>query len=134
MLHEAPELPPGNAKSQGTQKNILQVNDSLPQLLIWLIETWGSPRYRDDLLGDLIEQHRAGRSRAWCWRQAAGAFWLGRVEVFRASPWMAAVKALILAFGVITLGVSTLSWAESVHDDACKAASCAAEAFGAPGR
>jgi hypothetical protein len=104
-----------------------------PLVAIWLIEAWASPRYRSDLLGDLIEQYRAGRSRAWCWRQAGWALWLARVEAFRASPWMAAVKALILAFGVITLGISTLSWAASVPDDACKAASCGIAAT-APGR
>jgi hypothetical protein len=76
----------------------------------------------------LIEQYRGGRSRAWCWRQAVFAIWLARVEAFRRSPWMSAVQALILAFGLITLGASTLSWAESVHEDACRAANCGAVA------
>jgi hypothetical protein len=47
---------------------------------------------------------------------------------------MAAIKALIVAFGMLTLGVSTLSWAESVHDDACEAASCGAVVPAVPGR
>jgi hypothetical protein len=46
---------------------------------------------------------------------------------------MTALKALILAFGVITLGVSTLSRAESVHDDDCEAG-CAAAGSAAPVR
>lgn len=104
-----------------------------PRMAIWLIETWGSKRYRSDLLGDVVEQYRAGRSRAWCWRQAAWTLWIARVEAFRNAPWITAVKALILAFGVITLGVSTLSWAESVHDDACEAG-CAAADAAVPGR
>ncbi len=103
-------------------------------MAMWLIKTWGSPHYRNDLLGDLVEQYRAGRSRAWCWRQAAWALWLPRAAAFRSSPWMAAVKALILAFGVIALGIGTLSWAASVHDEACRAASCGGVAAGAPGR
>jgi hypothetical protein len=105
-----------------------------PRMAIWLIATWGSRRYRGDLIGDLIEQHRTGRSRAWCWRQAAWALWLARVEAWRTAPWMAAIKALLVAFGVLTLGVSTLSWAESVHDDTCEAASCGAVAPTVPGR
>jgi len=105
-----------------------------PRMAIWLIETWGSRRYRSDLLGDLIEQYAAGRSRAWCWRQAVWALWLAPREAFRTAPWMAAIKALIVAFGMLTLGVSTLSWAESVHDDACEAASCGAVVPAVPGR
>jgi hypothetical protein len=105
-----------------------------PFMAIWLIENWGSPRYRTDLVGDLVEEYRAGRSRAWCWRQALCALWLGRVEAFRSSPWVAAVKALILAFGMITLGISTMSWAESVHDEQCRPASCATDAADAAGR
>ena len=114
---------------QGTRR----IDKSPPRMAIWLIETWGSKRYRSDLLGDLVEQYRAGRSRGWCWRQAAWTLWIARVEAFRNAPWITAVKALILAFGVITLGVSTLSWAESVHDDDCEAG-CAAAGSAAPVR
>jgi hypothetical protein len=121
--------------SQGTPNPAPPAARQMPPLMaIWLIEKWGSPRYRNDLLGDLVEQYRAGRSRAWCWRQVAWALWLPRAEAFHSSPWMAAVKALILALGVITVGISTLSWAASVHDDACQAANCGSAAGAAPGR
>jgi hypothetical protein len=99
-----------------------------------MIETWGSRRYRNDLLGDLTEEYCAGRSRAWCLRQAAWAVWLAGVEAFRASPWVSALKALILAFGMITLGAGTLSWAASAHDAECPGASCGEDAADPPGR
>jgi hypothetical protein len=117
---------PNSSRSARTKKP--------PLMALWVIQVWGSRRYRNDLLGDLTEQYRAGRSRAWCWRQAACAVWLARVETFRSSPWVAAIKALILAFGMITLGASTLSWAESLHDEGCRTAGCGAVATDARGR
>lgn len=96
----------------------------LPRTAVWLLKTWGSPRYREALLGDLIEQRRAGRTIGWCLREVAWALWLARVEGFRSARWRAAVKALMVALGIVALGAGTLSWAESVHGGACKAASC----------
>jgi hypothetical protein len=134
MLHESSESGAQARAKNASAKRMQEATKMPPRMAIWLIESWGAPRYRSDLLGDLVEQYRAGRSRAWCWRQAAWSLGLARVEAFRASPWMTAVKALIVAFGVVTLGVSTLSWAESVHEVACTAASCAAAAPATPGR
>ena len=34
---------------------------------LWLMDRFGVP---DALIGDLVEQQRAGRSAAWLWRQA----------------------------------------------------------------
>jgi hypothetical protein len=127
-----PKLPPPNVAPPNVAPLIRARRP--PFMAIWLIRTWGSRRYRNDLVGDLIEQHVAGRSGAWCFRQAAWAVWLARVEAFRTSPWVAAIKALILALGMITLGASTLSWAESVPDEACPTAFCGAVAGDAPGR
>jgi hypothetical protein len=105
----------------------------LPSAAVWLLKTWGSARYRESLLGDLIEQRRAGRSAGWCLRQVAWALWLARVEGFRSPRWRAAIKALIVTFGIAALGAGTLSWAESVHGDACEAASCSGHVEAAPG-
>lgn len=96
----------------------------LPRTAVWLLKTWGSPRYRESLLGDLIEQRCAGRSLGWCSRQVAWALWLARVEGFRSGRWRAAIKALIVTFGIAALGTGTLVWAESVHGDARRAESC----------
>jgi len=120
---------------RGTPNSARSVRAKRPPFVaIWLIQTWGSRRYCNDLLGDLIEQYGTGRSRAWCLRQAAWAVWFARVEAVRASPLAAAIKALILAFGLITLGASTLSSAESVHEESCPRSSCGAVAADAPGR
>jgi hypothetical protein len=96
----------------------------LPRTAVWLLKTWGSPRYRECLLGDLVEQRCAGRSIGWCWSQVAWALWLARLEGFRSGRWSAAVKALIVTFGIAALGAGTLAWAESVHVDAHRAESC----------
>jgi len=113
---------------------VMSVAPAMPPLAIWLLRNWGSPRYRESLVGDLIEQRRAGRSRVWCWRQVALALWLARVDAPRSARWLAAIKALILAFGVITLGAGTLAWAESVHGNACRAVSCGGHFQAIPGR
>ena len=90
---------------------------ALPRLAVWLLESFGSPRYRDSLLGDLIEQRRAGRSGLWCWKQVAYALCLARLSTLRCVRWMAAIRALLLALGIVVLGAGTLAWAESVHND-----------------
>ncbi len=150
-----------------------------PKLALWLLKHLGSPYHRESLAGDLIEQCREGRSRAWCWRQAVTAIVLARARFLRVLPWAAfgrglsfvlaetaavlaivvvvdhgrhahavvepmdstfigmvlgliavacagflasawrresrlgraATKALLLAFGVLALGVGTLTWA-----------------------
>jgi hypothetical protein len=106
----------------------------LPRTAVWLLKTWGSPRYRECLLGDLIEQRRAGRSTGWCLRQVAWALWLARIEGFRSARWRAAIKALMVALGIVALGAGTLAWAESVRGDACKPAGCSSHIEAAPGR
>ena len=105
----------------------------LPMMAVWLLKTWGSPRYRESLLGDLIEQRRAGRTTSWCLRQVAWALWLARIEGFRYARWSAALKALMVTLGIVALGAGTLSWAASVHGDACKAAACSGQVAAAPG-
>ncbi len=46
---------------------------AVPRAATWLLERLGrGPRF-DPLIGDLVEQFEAGRSRLWYWRQATGA-------------------------------------------------------------
>jgi hypothetical protein len=40
-----------------------------PACATWLLQHFGDGYRRDALLGDLIEEHRGGRSDAWFWRQ-----------------------------------------------------------------
>jgi hypothetical protein len=101
-----------------------------PKAALWLLKQVGSPYHGESLAGDLIEQFQEGRSRAWCWRQVVVAILYARGRFIRALPWKAAaremahllagrwprraaIKALLLAFGVIALGIGTLTWALS---------------------
>ena len=78
---------------------------------MWMLRHFGSPSYRESLAGDLIEQLALGRSRAWCWRQVIAALGQAPLSVLQRAPWMAALRAALLALGLITLGVGTMSWA-----------------------
>jgi hypothetical protein len=90
-----------------------------PRSALWLLKHFASARYRESLTGDLIEQCARGRSRGWCWRQVLAALALAPVNAVRSAPWMAAVKAALLALGLITLGINTLSWASDPPYDPC---------------
>ena len=163
-----------------------------PAFALWLLKAWGPAYHSESFAGDLIEQYRQGRSRAWCWRQVAAAVVIGRAGYLRGLPWAdaarvacrliaeaaavlaltvmvdearrehslsgathpiflgtlaalvavawigfrisaradirgrtrSAIQALMLAFGVIALGVGTLTWADTTHRDACRTAAC----------
>jgi hypothetical protein len=82
-----------------------------PRIAMWLLKHFASTNYRDSLAGDLIEQLARGRSRAWCWRQVIVALGLAPLSALQRAPWMAAIKAVLLALGLISLGVGTMSWA-----------------------
>ncbi len=85
-----------------------------PAFAMWLLRQWGSPYHGDSLAGDLIEQFQEGRTRAWCWRQVAAAILIARWRFVRTM-----IKALMLVFGLIALGVGTLTWADTTRRDAC---------------
>ena len=82
-----------------------------PRIAMWMLKHFASANYRESLAGDLIEQRAHGRSRAWCWRQVIAALGLAPLGLLRRAPWMAAIKAALLALGLITLGVGSMSWA-----------------------
>ena len=82
-----------------------------PQFALWLLARLGSPYHAESLAGDLIEQYQQGRSRAWCWRQVLAAILYARVRFIDAPPRRAAIKVLLLAFGVLALGAGTITWA-----------------------
>jgi len=54
-----------------------------PALATWLMSALFVGHHVDALIGDLIEQHRRGRSSAWYWRQAVRAI----VSAFAAELW-----------------------------------------------
>lgn len=87
-----------------------------PRLALWLIRHFAAAKYRESLAGDLIEQVAGGRSAAWCWRQVMIALAHAPWGLLQRTPWMAAIKAALLALGLITLGFGTMSWAsDSPH-------------------
>jgi hypothetical protein len=61
------------------------------------IATWLLIRFGVDeaLLGDLIEQHNAGRPRAWLWRQVRGAIFSTLVRDMTAHPFRATIAVLL---------------------------------------
>jgi hypothetical protein len=91
-----------------------------PGLALWLLRQCAPRRYRESLTGDVIELRRAGKSAWWCWRQALGALVAMSLDGIRRAPWFAAIKALVLALGILTLGAGTLSWA--ARGDTCVSA------------
>ncbi len=82
-----------------------------PKFALWLLQWLGSPYHGESLTGDLIEQYQQRQSLAWCWREVIAAILHARLRFITTLPRRAAIKALLLAFGVIALGVGTLTWA-----------------------
>jgi hypothetical protein len=72
-----------------------------PRAATWLLERLGSSSRFDPLIGDLIEQFAAGRSRFWFWRQTAGAF---GSHIFQA------LRKHALSFMSAVLAGCALSW------------------------
>ena len=91
------------------------------RMAAWLLSCSGVD---DALIGDLVEQRHAGRSRAWLWRQAAGAIVAALVRDAAVQPLRTAaavIVALVLrqltirAWGVHELSVD--SWiVEALRD------------------
>jgi hypothetical protein len=65
-----------------------------PKFALWLLKQGGSSYHSDSLAGDLIEQYRQGRSRAWCWGQVAAAIAIARARFIRTLPWTEAGRVL----------------------------------------
>jgi hypothetical protein len=94
-----------------------------PRMAVWLLKQWASPYRRESLLGDLLEMYRAGRSRAWYWRQVMAALILARVRPLRSHPrtgfgttLVRLVNALLLA-AIIALGVGSFTQADTTRID-----------------
>jgi hypothetical protein len=46
-----------------------------PAIATWMLQHFGSSPNNAELMGDLDERYRQGRSRTWYWRQASGLSW-----------------------------------------------------------
>jgi hypothetical protein len=60
-----------------------------PRLGSWLLARCFDPEHREALIGDLAEQHHAGKSAAWYWRQTAAALAAHASAAIRTEPWLA---------------------------------------------
>ncbi len=70
---------------------------SPPRLATWLLERLASGEKRESLVGDLIEQHRNGRSAWWYWRQSLTAILASAVTDLRAHK-LHAIRAVMIGF------------------------------------
>ena len=69
-----------------------------PKLATWLLDRLGYTRHNAALAGDLLEEFRSGRSRAWYWRQAAMVIANGIAR--NAIVQQAYLKAILVGFAV----------------------------------
>ena len=97
-----------------------------PKFALWLLKQWGSRYHAESMAGDLIEQYREGRSRAWCWGQVTVAVAIARASFICTLPWadagrvlsrLIAETAAVLALAVVAdQGRRTQSIAGMTHD------------------
>jgi hypothetical protein len=71
-----------------------------PVVATWLLDRLTSGPARDALAGDLIEQYRQGRSRAWYWWQVLVAIVVATIREVRLH-WIIAIRALVIGWGVL---------------------------------
>jgi len=98
-----------------------------PRLASWLVEHLASRYQREALLGDLFEEYRCGRSRAWYWRQAALALWYAGIRLVPGGSLLRRLtKRLLALLALAALGIGTLTWAATTYAPSCTphASSC----------
>jgi hypothetical protein len=90
----------------------------------WLLEHLGLAYRNESLVGDLFEEYQQDRTRAWYWRQAFVAIFIGRsmslrrllprLAPFRGTstpPRSRPLRRLLGIFAITALGAGTLTWA-----------------------
>ena len=77
-----------------------------PRAATWLLERVGGRSRFEPLIGDLLEQFEAGRSRLWYWRQALGTVALDAARTTRAHAlsYLAAIAAGCSLIGLLDGG------------------------------
>lgn len=88
----------------------------LSTIVIWLLDRWAPAYRRESLTGDVLEEFKRGRSRAWLWREVFGAlFWrIGESLSFRSLRRSAREYRSFLAFLVLMVGFRS-AWADWMH-------------------
>jgi hypothetical protein len=78
----------------------------------WLMDRLG---VGEAVIGDLVEQVRAGRSRAWFWRQAFGAIGAGLVSDIRTHP-VLVLRAVVIGLLLRQAIIAWWGWVEPEMD------------------
>jgi hypothetical protein len=86
-----------------------------PALAHWMLCRWTTGRYKDALIGDLIEQYHSDRGRAWYWRQTGITILVTRLGQIR-SPERKLMRLAAAAFAILALGVGTFTWAMTIRE------------------
>jgi hypothetical protein len=73
-----------------------------PAVATWLLEKLDGGSTREAVAGDLVEQYRQGRSRAWYWRQVLAAILIGSFRDARVH-WVIALRGMAIGWSVLTL-------------------------------
>ena len=77
-------------------------------LAIRLLHRFLSASSGESLAGDLLEEHRHGRSSAWVWRQVLGAIAIGTWQDFRAHK-VSAFRGAIMGGALLWVFLALLS-------------------------
>lgn len=75
-------------------------NRRAPRVATWLLQRFLHGRHTESVVGDLIQLHGEGRSRAWYWNQVLRAILVGCVHAMRASG-HSLILALVVSWGAI---------------------------------
>jgi hypothetical protein len=81
-----------------------------PVVATWLLDHFGPGPGNDAVLGDLIEQYRSGRSRAWYWQQVILAIAVGAWKEI-ASHKLLACRAFVTLWGILFIEVTMIRYA-----------------------
>jgi hypothetical protein len=78
-----------------------------PVVATWLLDHFGPGPGNDAILGDLIEQYRSGRPRAWYWQQVITAIAVGAWKEI-ASHKLLACRAFVIMWGILFFAVTMI--------------------------
>jgi len=81
-----------------------------PSVATWLLEHFTCGQRNDSLIGDIIEEYRCDRSRAWFWKEAVGAILVSFGTEIRANG-LLVLRAVTIGWATLYLGRFLLgSW------------------------
>ena len=95
-------------------------SERLPKPVIWLLSRLTNPAYRDELLGDLAEEHHerltAGEhTTRWLIRESFSAIWDGQKALLKTTGF---IKLVSLTFALLLIPIIALfvGWLSNMHE------------------